>query len=452
MAQHDYDIANGTGAAVRADLNNVLDAIVSNNSGTTSPGTTFAFQWWADTTANQLKIRNSANDAWITLRELDGTLLIEDGAVGTPGLAFADDTDSGFYSSAADTINIATNGVERAEFGTGAIVFNEDGASFDFRVEGDTNANLFFVDGSADSIGIGTNEPGTLLEMHGTAPYITIRNTTEEDTDGGRESKLVFEGEQSGGEISTLAEIEAHHDGAVDDQNGQLVFRVNDGDDGASPTARMVLDSSGQLGIGTTAPGTQVEVDGATPYITLKNNTHEDTDGGRESRIIFEGEQSGGEISTLAQIQASHDGTADDEAGDLIFSVNDGSDGAAPTERLRIHSNGRSEVSAAFSGIQTLTDGATITPDFATGNFFTVTLDGNRTLANPDNMVAGQGGCFFIVQDGTTGGRTLAYGDQYDFAGGTAPTLSTATGAVDRIDYVVRTTGSIHCVFTANYS
>ena len=117
MAQHDYDIANGTGAAVRADLNNVLDAIVSNNSGTTSPGTTFAFQWWADTTNNQLKIRNSANDAWITLRELDGTLLIEDGAVGTPGLAFADDTNTGFYSSAADTINIATAGVERAEFG-----------------------------------------------------------------------------------------------------------------------------------------------------------------------------------------------------------------------------------------------------------------------------------------------------------------------------------------------
>ena len=57
MAQHDYDIANGTGAAVRADLNNVLDAIVSNNSGATSPGTTFAFQWWADTTANQSSSR-----------------------------------------------------------------------------------------------------------------------------------------------------------------------------------------------------------------------------------------------------------------------------------------------------------------------------------------------------------------------------------------------------------
>ena len=73
---------------------------------------------------------------------------------------------------------------------------------------------------------------------------------------------------------------------------------------------------------------------------TLKNDTHEDTDGGRESTLIFKGEQSGGEISTLAEIQASHDGTADDEKGDLIFRTNDGSDGTSPTERARIDSDG----------------------------------------------------------------------------------------------------------------
>jgi len=101
--------------------------------------------------------------------------------------------------------------------------------------------------------------------------------------------------------------------------------------------------------------------------------------------------------------------------------------------------------------ITTLTDGSTVTPDMADSNNFTVTLGGNRTLANPSNLTAGQSGSIFIVQD-ATGSRTLAYGNQYDFIGGTAPTLSTAANAVDRIDYVVRTTGSIHCVFTANYS
>ena len=106
---------------------------------------------------------------------------------------------------------------------------------------------------------------------------------------------------------------------------------------------------------------------------------------------------------------------------------------------------------AQRGAITALTDGATITPDFAAGNNFSVTLAGNRTLANPSNLTAGQSGSIFITQD-ATGSRTLAYGTQYDFIGGTAPTLTTAANSVDRIDYVVRTTGSIHCVFTANYS
>jgi hypothetical protein len=101
--------------------------------------------------------------------------------------------------------------------------------------------------------------------------------------------------------------------------------------------------------------------------------------------------------------------------------------------------------------ITVLSDGATITPDLADSNNFSVTLGGNRTLANPSNITAGQSGSIFITQDGT-GSRTLAYGSNFDFAGGTAPTLSTTAAAVDRIDYVVRTATSIHCVFTANYS
>ena len=76
-----------------------------------------------------------------------------------------------------------------------------------------------------------------------------------------------------------------------------------------------------------------------TPEVTIVNNTHEDTDGGREGKVIFKGQQSGGEESTLAEIQASHDGTADDEKGDLIFRTNDGSDGASPTEAMRITSD-----------------------------------------------------------------------------------------------------------------
>tara|TARA_R110002167_G_scaffold157643_1_gene352667 strand:+ start:663 stop:1067 length:405 start_codon:yes stop_codon:yes gene_type:complete len=95
--------------------------------------------------------------------------------------------------------------------------------------------------------------------------------------------------------------------------------------------------------------------------------------------------------------------------------------------------------------ITALTDAATITPDLNASNNFSVTLAGNRTLANPTNITAGQSGSIFVTQDGT-GSRTLAYGSYFKFAAGTAPTLSTAAASVDRIDYVVASATKIHAV------
>ena len=74
MATHDYVIDNSTGANVRTDLNNVLQAILTNNSSGSAPSTTAAYMLWADTGNNLLKMRNSANDGWIDLRTLTGGL------------------------------------------------------------------------------------------------------------------------------------------------------------------------------------------------------------------------------------------------------------------------------------------------------------------------------------------------------------------------------------------
>lgn len=92
--------------------------------------------------------------------------------------------------------------------------------------------------------------------------------------------------------------------------------------------------------------------------------------------------------------------------------------------------------------ITALTDGATITPNFATSNNFSVTLGGNRTLANPTNQTAGQSGVIVITQDGT-GSRTLAYGSNFKFPGGTAPTLTTTANAVDVLAYYVESASRI---------
>ncbi len=71
MSQHDYNIANQGFPGARTDLNNALSAIATNNSGATAPASTFAHQWWYDSTANILKMRNAANNAWINIGTFD---------------------------------------------------------------------------------------------------------------------------------------------------------------------------------------------------------------------------------------------------------------------------------------------------------------------------------------------------------------------------------------------
>ena len=124
------------------------------------------------------------------------------------------------------------------------------------------------------------------------------------------------------------------------------------------------------------------------------------------------------------------------------------------TERWRVDSSGNLNIGtsgvsvklyvsgSAAANISALTDGTTITPDFSTANNFSVTLGGNRTLANPTNLTAGQSGVIFVTQDGT-GSRTLAYGTYWDFPNSAAPSLSTAANSVDVLAYIVRSSTSI---------
>lgn len=97
---------------------------------------------------------------------------------------------------------------------------------------------------------------------------------------------------------------------------------------------------------------------------------------------------------------------------------------------------------AQRGAIVALTDGATITPDFSLGNNYSVTLGGNRTLANPTNLTAGQSGVIVVTQDGT-GSRTLAYGSYFKFPAGTAPSLTTTASAVDVLAYYVESSTRI---------
>ena len=111
-----------------------------------------------------------------------------------------------------------------------------------------------------------------------------------------------------------------------------------------------------------------------------------------------------------------------DSNGDLGIGVTN------PTRQLHIAKSAAADITA-------LSDGATITPDFAAGQNFSVTLAGNRTLANPTNIVAGQCGSVVITQDGT-GSRTVTWNAIFKWSAGAAPVLSTAGGAIDIVSFI----------------
>jgi hypothetical protein len=78
-------------------------------------------------------------------------------------------TDSGNQAGSFTTLNTS-----------GAVVFNDAGADVDFRVEGDTDANLLFVDASTDRVGVGINAPSAILH-------------TQQSSDGNRVTGLLLQ-------------------------------------------------------------------------------------------------------------------------------------------------------------------------------------------------------------------------------------------------------------------
>lgn len=135
MAQHDYNIANAPGATVRADINALAEALVSQNAGTSAPSVTFPFMLWSDTTNSLLKLRNAANSAWITIASVSGsTFTLDDGALAIP-------SSGSWFGTTARIPRVATDGV--MEIGK-ALDFHPDAAGtedYRARIERATGAN-----------------------------------------------------------------------------------------------------------------------------------------------------------------------------------------------------------------------------------------------------------------------------------------------------------------------
>ena len=103
MANHDYVIANQGFPAFRADLNDVLQAVVSNNSSASEPSTKYAYQMWYETDTNIWKMRNADNDDWIPLATFNQTN-------NTVNFTDSSATVAGISTSASTTVMTLANG------------------------------------------------------------------------------------------------------------------------------------------------------------------------------------------------------------------------------------------------------------------------------------------------------------------------------------------------------
>jgi len=130
MPTHDYILSNQSGASFRTDLNNALAAIVSNNSNSSSPATTYAYQWWADTTANILKIRNSSNNAWINLFTLAGGIDVDAASNFNEDVTFTGASANIVFDKSDNALEFADNA--KAKFGAGddLAVYHDGSNSF----------------------------------------------------------------------------------------------------------------------------------------------------------------------------------------------------------------------------------------------------------------------------------------------------------------------------------
>ena len=294
----------------------------------------------------------------------------------------ADDLVIGSGSVVGTTPAISIDENQAVVFPAAAVTIG-DGTDEDTKLVYNGNAKDFYIglDDSADKLVIGVGSAvGTNGILSLTDDAVTVGDGTEVD------AKIVYDGHAKDFYI------------ALDDSADQLI--IGEGSTVGTNNILSITDDAVTIG------------DGAT----------EDT------KIVFNGNAQDYYIGL------------DDSADDLVVGLGSA---VGTTPAFSIYENQLTTFGkAAIGATQTASISGNQTLNFQSYQNFILTFTGNVTLDNPTTETVGQSGIIVIIQDGT-GSRTLSLGTDYETAGGSGLTISTAASAVDIIPYFVKAADSI---------
>ena len=422
--------------------------------GTTNEHSTFTGalrEVTVDTDKDTLIVHDAATAGGHPLLREDGSnSALSLGTAGTPSIKFTGDTNTGLYSPGADQVAISTGGTGRLfvdASGRVGVGTSSPGNPLEvagaIETSGSSNAVLFAGSSSTPTIGAGIHKPaddslaivtgsserlridssgrlliGTstnlsasanrFLQVSDSNPFVIFHHTGNNPAVDTTLAGLEYGG-QAGGSYVAGAFIRAQTDGAwaSGDAPTRLVFSTT-ADGASSPTERMRIDSSGRVGVGTTSPSTNFEIETATTTALAGFESFAEFNKSGSSTA----DEGGGLVfSQAGNRRAAIGGFAQTAGVEGYLSLWTRASSGGLQERLRIDSSGRvgvgtsspaSDLHVASAGTPTLTlSGGT------TNNKPVISFGDSTERASIVGGYSSGGGGFLSFKTDTSGGTSL---------------------------------------------